>query len=75
MSINEEFNKFIQDDPKNLFNMNASSYIRNKSVPLISALELYGIKLKYLYKMNRMSIGSEPYVGQKLNLIKKIKFN
>ena len=46
MSINEEFNKFIQDDPKNLFNMNASSYIRNKSVPLISALELYGIKLK-----------------------------
>lgn len=37
--------------------------------------QLYGIKLKYLYKKNRMSFGSEPYVGQKLNLIKKQTFN
>lgn len=37
--------------------------------------QLYGIKLKNLYKLNRMSLGSEPYVGQKLNLRKKIKFN
>tara|TARA_Y100000766_G_C18901794_1_gene603762 strand:- start:1044 stop:1937 length:894 start_codon:yes stop_codon:yes gene_type:complete len=37
--------------------------------------QLYGVKLKSLYKMNQMSFGSEPYVGQKLNLMKKIKFN
>ena len=37
--------------------------------------QLYGIKLKHLYKKNRMDVGSEPYVGQKLSLIKKIKFN
>ena len=37
--------------------------------------QTYGIKLNHLYKMNRMSVGSEPYVGQKLNLMKKIKFN
>ena len=42
---------------------------------MYSVSQLYGVKLKYLYKMNRMSVGSEPYVGQKLNLIKKIKFN
>ena len=33
------------------------------------------IKLKHLYKKNRMEEGSEPYVGQKINLIKKVKFN
>ena len=36
--------------------------------------QLYGIKLKYLYKKNRMEAGSEPYVGQKIHLVKKIKF-
>ena len=34
----------------------------------------YGIKLKHLYKKNRMELGGQPYVGQRLNLIKKIKF-
>ena len=37
--------------------------------------QLYGIKLKYLYKKNRMEEGSEPYIGQRLQLIKKVKFN
>ena len=37
--------------------------------------QLYGIKLKYLYKKNRMEEGSQPYVGQKISLIKKVKFN
>ncbi len=42
---------------------------------MYSISQLYGMKLKSLYKLNRMSFGSEPYVGQKLNLMKKIKFN
>ena len=42
---------------------------------MYSIAQLYGIKLKHLYKKNRMSFGSEPYVGQKLSLIKKNKFN
>tara|TARA_Y100001968_G_C19322332_1_gene699939 strand:- start:135 stop:1031 length:897 start_codon:yes stop_codon:yes gene_type:complete len=42
---------------------------------MYSISQLYGIKLKYLYKKNRMNVGSEPYVGQKLSLQKKIKFN
>ena len=42
---------------------------------MYSISQLHGIKLKQLYKKNRMDMGSEPYVGQKINLIKKIKFN
>ena len=42
---------------------------------MYSISQLYGIKLKYLYKKNRINVGSEPYVGQKLSLQKKIKFN
>ena len=34
--------------------------------------QIYGIKLKHLYKKNRMTFGSEPYVGQKLHLIKEL---
>lgn len=37
--------------------------------------QIYGIKLKHLYKKNRMTFGSEPYVGQKLHLIKRVKIN
>tara|TARA_B100000427_G_scaffold255652_1_gene219320 strand:- start:514 stop:1410 length:897 start_codon:yes stop_codon:yes gene_type:complete len=42
---------------------------------MYSISQLYGIKLKHLYKKNRMEEGSEPYVGQKISLIKKVKFN
>tara|TARA_Y100001968_G_C19426878_1_gene754877 strand:- start:464 stop:1360 length:897 start_codon:yes stop_codon:yes gene_type:complete len=42
---------------------------------MYSISQLYGIKLKSLYKKNRMEPGSEPYVGQKIHLIQKIKFN
>ena len=42
---------------------------------MYSISQLYGIKLKHLYKKNRMAEGSEPYVGQKINLIQKVKFN
>ena len=42
---------------------------------MYSISQLYGIKLKYLYKKNRMNVGSKAYVGQKLSLRKKIKFN
>ena len=42
---------------------------------MYSISQLYGIKLKYLYKKNRMNVGSEAYIGQKLSLQKKIKFN
>ena len=42
---------------------------------MYSISQLYGIKLKHLYKKNRMKEGSEPYVGQKIHLIKKVKFN
>ncbi len=42
---------------------------------MYSISQAYGIKLKFLYKYNRMDIGTEPFIGQKLNLNKKIKFN
>tara|TARA_B100000902_G_C27268979_1_gene895238 strand:- start:506 stop:1399 length:894 start_codon:yes stop_codon:yes gene_type:complete len=41
---------------------------------MYSISQFYGIKIKHLYKKNKMDVGSEPYVGQKLHLIKKIKF-
>ena len=42
---------------------------------MYSISQLYGIKLKHLYKKNRMDFGEEPYVGQRPSLVKKIKFN
>ena len=42
---------------------------------MYSISQLYGIKLKHLYKKNRMMFGSEPYVGQKLYLTRKMKIN
>lgn len=42
---------------------------------MYSISQAYGIKLKFLYKFNRMDFGTEPFIGQKLNLNKKIKFN
>jgi len=42
---------------------------------MYSISQLYGIKLKHLYKKNRMEPGSEPYIGQKIQLVKKIKLN
>ena len=42
---------------------------------MYSISQLYGIKLRHLYKKNRMEEGSQPYVGQKISLIKKVKFN
>ena len=42
---------------------------------MYSISQLYGIKLKHLYKKNRMEEGSQPYVGQKISLMKKVKFN
>jgi LysM repeat protein len=38
-----------------------------------SISQLHGIKLKFLYRKNRMETGSEPKAGQKLSLKKKIK--
>ena len=35
--------------------------------------QLYGIKLRLLYRKNRMAPGSEPSVGQKLSLRSKVK--
>ncbi|MBF25333.1 MAG: hypothetical protein CMP49_02295 [Flavobacteriales bacterium] len=45
-----------------------------ESETMYSISQLYGIKLKHLYKKNRMEFGSEPYIGQKLNLQQKLKF-
>tara|TARA_B100000963_G_C22566576_1_gene644013 strand:+ start:483 stop:1370 length:888 start_codon:yes stop_codon:yes gene_type:complete len=42
---------------------------------MYSISQAYGIKLKFLYRYNRMDAGTEPFIGQKLNLNKKIKFN
>ena len=42
---------------------------------MYSIAQFYGIKIKFLYKKNKMRSGSEPYVGQKLSLKNKIKFN
>ena len=39
---------------------------------MYSISQLYGIKIKKLYKKNKMKIGEEPFVGQKLSLIKKV---
>jgi len=41
---------------------------------MYSISQIHGIKLKHLYKKNRMDFGSEPYVGQRLSLREKIKF-
>jgi len=49
-------------------------HIVNTGETMYYISQLYGIKLKHLYKKNRMEEGSEPYVGQKINLIKKVKF-
>jgi len=38
-----------------------------------SISQYYGVKLNKLYKKNRMSLGSQPQVGQKLSLKNKIK--
>jgi len=54
---------------------NKAYHIVLEGETMYSISQLYGIKLKYLYKKNRMNVGSEPYVGQKLSLQKKIKFN
>ena len=35
--------------------------------------QLYGIKLMKLYKKNNMTFGSEPEVGQTLNLRKRVR--
>tara|TARA_B100000902_G_scaffold396908_1_gene459161 strand:+ start:3191 stop:4084 length:894 start_codon:yes stop_codon:yes gene_type:complete len=51
-----------------------ASHIVLEDETMYSISQLYGIKLKHLYKKNRMEFGSEPYVGQKLNLQQKIKF-
>ena len=49
-------------------------HVVSEGETMYSVSQIHGIKLKYLYKKNRMDEGSEPYVGQKLSLIKKIKF-
>ncbi|MCB0381413.1 MAG: LysM peptidoglycan-binding domain-containing protein [Flavobacteriales bacterium] len=38
-----------------------------------SISQYYGVKLNKLYKKNRMVMGSQPQVGQKLSLKSKIK--
>ena len=52
-----------------------SHHIVQEGETMYAISQFYGIKLKHLYKKNRMNFGSEPYVGQKLSLIKKKKFN
>ena len=52
-----------------------SYHIVSEGEDMYSISQLYGIKLKHLYKKNRMDFGAEPYVGQRLSLVKKIKFN
>jgi len=52
-----------------------SYHVVSEGEDMYSISQLYGIKLKHLYKKNRMDIGTEPYVGQRLSLVKKIKFN
>lgn len=45
MSI-KEFNDLIQENPKNLYDINVNSYIKTNTIPLKQALEIYTIKLK-----------------------------
>jgi len=52
-----------------------SYHVVQQGETMYSVSQLYGIKIKYLYKKNRMNVGSEPYVGQKLSLKNKLKFN
>jgi len=52
-----------------------SYHVVSEGEDMYSISQLYGIKLKHLYKKNRMDFGSEPYVGQRLSLVKKVKFN
>jgi len=39
---------------------------------MASIAHQYGLKLKSLYTKNRMPIGSEPLVGEKLNLYRQV---
>ena len=41
---------------------------------MYSISQIYGLKLKSLYKKNRMSLNTEPFIGQKISLSKKIKY-
>jgi LysM repeat protein len=50
-----------------------SYHIVKKGETIHSISQLYGVKLKALYRKNRMIIGSEPKIGKKLNLRKKKK--
>ena len=52
-----------------------SFHVVSEGESMYSISQMYGIKLKHLYKKNKMALGSEPYVGQQLHLIKKVKFN
>ena len=75
-----EFDRLLKDGEKVYLQPKRRQGIKNTHVVLegetmYSISQMYGIKLKHLYKKNRMIFGTEPYIGQKLNLIKKIKFN
>jgi len=75
-----EFDRLLKTGEKVYLQPKRRQGIKNTHVVLegetmYSISQMYGIKLKHLYKKNRMIFGTEPYIGQKLNLIKKIKFN
>ncbi len=48
--------------------------IVKKGETMKSISQLYGIKLKSLYRKNRMKVGEEPFTGQQLNLQQMKKF-
>ena len=53
---------------------NKSFHIVLEGESMYSISQLHGLKLKSLYKKNRMKFHSEPYVGQKISLSKKVKY-
>lgn len=51
--------------------VNHSTYVVEKGETMYSISQMYGIKLKSLYRKNRMKIGEEPEVGQVIQLRKR----
>jgi LysM repeat protein len=56
---------------RNRAEINHSVHVVEKGETMYSISQLYGIKLKSLYRKNRMKIGDQPEVGQVIHLRKR----
>lgn len=57
---------------RSMTNRNTSHHIVYEGETMASIAHQYGLKLKSLYSKNRMPEGTEPLVGEKLNLFRQV---